>query len=245
MGKKVLQSDGTYCYTENCHIHNRFSLSSLSEQLDSIDKNNGTVFLAGKPVPVVSFQELYHVGTLDPLNKKAESYEGRGFSVSVNPDEWRKIAHLSGGVSKLTKSGNRFIDYYNLTKQQLRSVAQWGLEKGYIKEVTSYVVSWWDDEWESNMSISFDSLEEASEEAENYETVPVSVQSYAADSSFPDSTVKEGALGVEHILFTVWASENTSYDGVWWDETLDVSRLSAPRGVILNRELKGWDITSV
>ena len=246
MGKKILQADGTYCYTENCRVHSRqltYTQSVLSEQLTRIDKDNKVIFIAGKPVPTISFKELYHVGTLNPANKKAESYEGQGFSVSVNPNEWRRIARLSGDINKLTKTDNHFINYHDLTKEQFDNVNQWGLDKGYIQEVTSYTVSWWDDEWDAEMNMSFVSLEEASDEAENYDTNPVSVLGYAATSSFPDSTVKEGALGVEEILFTVWASENTDYDGVWWDDMLDVGRLSAPRGVILNRELQGWNIT--
>jgi hypothetical protein len=242
MGRKVLQADGTFCYTENCRIHNRSNgLVSARAFNDAVDRLNGVnPLLAKESVPSVSFKKLFHVGTLDRGLKKSESYEGQGFSVSLNPDEWRKIARLSGEVFSLEKSGNQFADYHELSAAQREAVLAWGKEKGYIEPVTSYDVSWFDDEWDQDMTMTFGKLDAAKTTADNYGVDVVPRNNFSATSRFPDSTVKTGSLNVEDILFTAWVTEETSFDGVWWEDDLDESRLSAPRGVIVNRDLNGW-----
>ena len=47
------------------------------------------------------------------------------------------------------------------------------------------------------------------------------------------------------ILLTVYLENNTEYDGIWWEEELDVLKYSAPRGVIFNSKLKTWDIKKI
>ena len=44
------------------------------------------------------------------------------------------------------------------------------------------------------------------------------------------------------LLLTVYVENETDYDGIWWNDELDVSKYSAPRGVIFNSKLKEWSV---
>lgn len=46
-------------------------------------------------------------------------------------------------------------------------------------------------------------------------------------------------------IFLLYLEEYTDYDGVYWDEELDVLTLTAPRGVIFNSKLSSIDIKLV
>lgn len=239
MSRGVLQPDGTYCYTPNCQRHNRISpLQGLDTQLVSVE----IPILAGKPVKTISFPHLYHVGVLDSNFKKGQSYEGSGLSVSLHPDDWRKIARLAGNTHVLTRSSNRFLHYHQLSHSQREEIMSWGIQKGYVTPVEAYEIRRWDDEWEQDLILTVDSYEEALEEAGDDPSIITKIQSYAATQTFPDNTVKEKSTHVEDILATVWVREATNLDGVWWEDDYDPSKLSAPRGVIVDSSLQGWRI---
>lgn len=193
-------------------------------------------------LPSISFHEIYHVGTLNISDKQSQSYEGQGLSFSLHPDEWQQITRLTGVKNTLRKDSNKFLSYHKLTKTQKQEITDYCMKQNYIQEITTYRFSYWDDEMEEEMYSEFDNLEEAEEEADGYATESITTHStYAATESFPDSTVKEGATGIHDIMATVWVNETKpQYDGVWWADKLDVSRLSAPRGVIVPNKIKEW-----
>lgn len=200
-------------------------------------KRNKTVAL-----PSISFPEIYHVGTLNIEDKQSESYEGQGLSFSLHPDEWQQITRLTGEKNTLKKDGNKFLNYHTLTKKQKQEITDYCVKENYVQETTTYRFSYWDDEMEEEMYFEFSNLEEAEEEAAGYEAESVTTHtSYKATDNFPDSTVKKGATGIHDIMTTVWVNETKpEYDGVWWADRLDISRLSAPRGVIVPNKIKEW-----
>jgi hypothetical protein len=197
--------------------------------------------LAGAPVPVVSPVGLTHVGSLDASAKKAWSYEGGGLSVSVNPEEWARIAHLGGPVWNLTKTDGVFLDYHEMTDAQKAAILAFGLERGYVVEQTGYTAAYFDDEWDQEMSSVYLTRAEAELEAEDNDADITEETIIVATALFPDSTVKAGGQWPEQILATVWVEQEAEgLDGVWWEDELDVSRLSAPRGVVVPRNIGDW-----
>lgn len=236
--KTITFPDGTHCYSgPNCRKHGKFSTNNKENNKNSFNKK---MFLNNEPVPTKQFPYLIHVGTLNFSNKKFDSYEGQGLSVSLNPNEWQKIARLSGQQWLLKKSeNNTFLDYHALKPEQHKALQQWGVQKGYVTETQKFVVSWYDDEYDDTMTMICDSKEEAEEEHEDGEVKEIIT--LTATENFPDTTVKNGDIDVEEKLATIWVTEEaTEYDGVWWEEKLDVSRLSAPRGVIVPHKIKAW-----
>lgn len=208
---------------------------------DATTLTPGTPRLADAPVPVVSFDELWHLGTFDPAAKKDWSYEGVGLSVSVHPDEWERIARLGGSPRwVLTRPGNTFLDYHELTDAQRTAVTDWGLRRGYIEPVTAWRVTWEDEDTEELVSLLCTSAEDAEEEAEGRDADVTEEVTHATTPTFPDPTVRPGILNEHQILTTVWATENTTLDGVWWEDRYDPDNLSCPRGVILPGRLDTW-----
>jgi hypothetical protein len=208
----------------------------------STKPKTATVLLAGKEVPLKSFTTVHHVGSLNASQKKAESYEGQGLSFSLNPEEWQQIARLSGETWTLQKPGNKFLNYHKLTKAQRTAITEYGLEKGYIQETTSYRIVWWDDEADAELSMEFPTREEVEEEImDPDETTVTTHTTYMSTDAFPDITVKTGSTNVHGILTAVWVNETQpGLDGVWWQDKLDVARLSAPRGVIVPNKISSW-----
>lgn len=205
--------------------------------------------LAGQPVPTVDFgpEDLYHVGTLEVAHKGGTSFEGRGLSVSMHPEDWIDIARLGGLPTwSFDRSGNSFLDLHSLSEQQRQAIAEWGLAQGYVQTQTAWQVSWYDSEMDDTVGTLLTSQQEAQDEAEDREDAHVSAQEVlVATENFPDPTVRTGELDPFDVLVTVWAEQNTDFDGVWWEDDYSPETLSCPRGVILPSRLDRWNVTEV
>ena len=197
--------------------------------------------LAGQPLPEVSFEHLYHVGTFVQDQKKAYSYEGQGLSVSRHPHVWRGLAQLSGDIWEFDVPENRFLDYHELSAEQRDELTRIALERGYIRPETMWVVRSWDDEMEEELEFFYSTQDEAEEEADGIDGRVEEVSTYVATDSFPDKTVTEGSVNFEQVLATIWVNENApELDGVWWEDRLDALRYSAPRGVLSMNKIAEW-----
>ena len=173
------------------------------------------------------------------MSKKSHSFEGQGLSISEDPDVWRQIARLNGKLWKINASV-RLLDFHSLTSEQVEEIFSFGEKMGWVKKQPVYSVVWFDDEWDEEMSMVFSSRQEAEDEADGLKDVVESEQ-WVTTASFPDSTVKpfEGGQQVLDKLSVLWVDVTQKHlDGVWWDDVFDVSRLSAPRGVLCMGRIK-------
>lgn len=187
-------------------------------------------------VPTIGFnriqlEEVWHVGSLKLQDRKAKSYEGSGISVSVNPEEWQSIARLRGET--WTVRADRYLNFaewHSVTEEDRASLRSWAVTQGWIEEVTAYRVTYFDDEWEQDFTLEFDTFEEAEVEAEAMEVEVESVTSHRALPAFPQ---ERGDGDPTELVFVEWVSRHSALDGVWWDDAFDPQRLSCPRGVIV------------
>ena len=198
-------------------------------------------------LPVDPIDTVYHVGDLDVASKGTDSYEGAGLSVSEHPEEWAEIAELPGDTWTLTNPDGAFLDALGLNKTQKTSIAKWGKTHGYVQEATVWRVYFWDSELEEETYVEFDSREDAEAEVEEYEDARVEeVPSALLGTSKlalegMNSDVRDNVGIAWDVLMTVYVERETSLDGVWWHERLDVYALSAPRGVIVPDRLGRWE----
>ena len=210
----------------------------------TVPKTEKPRLLGAAPIPELSFQNLYHVGDLNPDSKKGWSLEGSGMSVSRHPVEWSRIARLSGDIHEFNVPENRFLDYHSLTDDQKSALDQWGLEKGYIEPVTLYRVTRWDAEADSEMTMTFEGLDEAMEETDEDGFDPEPFDGFRATDEYPDKFVDP--LDYQQVLAAIWVSETApELDGVWWEDNLDVLAYSAPRGVLSMNKIAEWVDSSV
>jgi len=197
-------------------------------------------------LPVKSVKNLYHVGTLD-ASKKRDGYEGAGLSVSTHPAEWKRIArgHVTGDTYSATKDGNRFLNAHALTDSHDEVIKRWAIENGYLEQQETVTVCYYDDEMEDTMCQTFTSMADAEYEydgeLEDYDVevdkggiVPTDKLKKAARQKRIEAT------GVLDFVLPLYA-EQAGLDGVWWQDTLDVSRYSAPRGVIVPSKIDSWE----
>lgn len=186
-------------------------------------------------LPSVSFARLYHVGSLDPSDKRESSLEGAGLSVSQVPEAWEEIARLgSAPWWAFEREGNHFVDAHSLSPEQRERIVDWGVEKGYVRRSDRWKVSWYDDELDEEVFLLFDTEEEALDEECG---PPERVKDVVPTETFPDPA---GRLNADQVIVAVWAEEETDFDGVYWDDRLDPVRLSAPRAVIFKSRLGRW-----
>lgn len=200
---------------------------------------------AAARLPTRTFRELWHVGTMDPQHKRAGSHEGAGLSVSLHPGEWRRIArgHVGGDLWRCTKPGNRFLDFHKLTKTQRRMIEDWGVAHGFATRGSLWRVTL-HDENDEPFHLDFPTREQAEREAWEAEDVAeVPGGGLLPTPLFHQRTRTTGDTVDLGLLATLFVEDATDLDGVWWNDLLDVARLSAPRGVIVPGKVAGWTNT--
>lgn len=196
-------------------------------------------------LPSKQFKILFHVGSLDSSKKGEGSYEGAGLSVSTHPDAWRMIArgHVVGDTYKLTKPGNRFIDSHKISTKNNQMIAGWAIENDLIISATTYRVSHYDDEMESEVYSDYASREEAEREAYDPEDISEIKGGYQPTQKLRNLTKnpRMTPTGIMDYVLPIYADSH-GYDGVWWQDKLDVHNYSAPRGVIVPSQISSWKI---
>ena len=225
-------------------IQNHKNSSALSKAVNQMAHT--TLTLADQPVPTLSFEKVFHVGTLNPHLKGThykESYEGIGLSVSVHPEEWRSIAKLGDAPTwKITKEHNNFLDRWDLTVEQEQAIEKWGVKNGLLEEVPRWEVTQWDSENEKEYRFHCDSLEEALEESGDD---PKTVKEVFVFVTTEELSKKSGcAAGNTSNAFDLTLIEHTrqqnGFDGVWWEDDYDPISYSCPRGVIFKETTSSW-----
>ena len=195
-----------------------------------------------------SFPKLWHVGTMNPNDKRDDSYEGAGLSVSVHPEEWSMIAKLPGDMWELTKAGNKFVNFHRLSKAQRNQIGKWGVTNGYAEPANLWRHSWFDDEISEEGEWRYSDYateEEANAELGGYggEEKVEPVQGGMIATPKLSQKSKRGKIEpveIMDLLVTAYAEDELDCDGVWWADTLDPENLSAPRGVIFPSKLPSW-----
>lgn len=170
--------------------------------------------------------------------------EGAGLSVSLHPEEWREIARLGNEpLWILTKPRNKFLDFFRLGKKGLQDLRGWGIQQKLAVSATIYQMCYWDDEYEEERCFEFSTREEAEYEAEDSEGEIREVPGRAMPTNLLNKVAgfKVEPTLVDDMLAVAYA-ESVGLDGVWWEETLDPTRLSAPRGVIVPSQIRTWKI---
>jgi len=193
--------------------------------------------------PLKSIPVVWHVGTMEPAKKRSGSHEGAGLSVSLHPDAWRLIARgqVVGDYWRLSKADSHFLDAHAMSEEQREMVAAWGVEHGFVTRKTLFRVSWFDDELDQDCYQLCESHEAALAEVEDEENVEAVENCLIATSLLKDRTKSDAPSVLVHdLLLTLYAEDELSLDGVWWEDRLDIYAYSAPRGVIFPAMVKGW-----
>ncbi len=192
-------------------------------------------------LPTKKITKVFHVGDMNIRNKSQFSLEGSGLSVSKNPEEWRQIARLGDSdLYLLNNSNGLFLDAYRLNKKQKNDIINWGVEQEYVEPTETYRVLYGDGSY-----MEFDDLEKATYEAgDEYKIRRNKIGGLKPTDKLKIDT-KQNRIDISQtfdLLLTVFTEKTSDYDGIWWNDRLDVLDYSAPRGVIFNNKLKNWDI---
>lgn len=206
-------------------------------------------------VRTIKRREWFHVGSMNIQDKK-DSYEGSGFSISIHPNEWRKIARLSGDLYRVRKETASFLDYYKLSKKKRNEIFVWGVKQGYLVEGDAWRYEY-EDEGEPTIA-EFASYEEwydmFATEAEDEEQLEEWKNSLKKDRSFygTDKLARLSCWSRElppslakTFCILRYAEEKLDVDGVYWNDILNVYRYSAPRAVIFQSRLSEWTIERI
>lgn len=206
--------------------------------------------MAAKRIRKGKHDLVFHVGNLEkPRVKRGTSLEGSGLSVSEYPHEWMAIArNLGGTIYALTKRGARFLE--SSERSEARAL-KWSIENGYLEPRVMYRYCYEDGD-ECEICLEFETLEEAEyeldgcwsllgdegiEKIEGYMLGPKGIEYWREGfRGEPDHG------GVRRWAIVFYAEAQGKYDGVWWEEELDVNRYSAPRGVIFQDMLPTWKV---
>lgn len=193
-------------------------------------------------VPLRMMGCLYHVGTLQAEKRSEYTYEGlAGLSVSEVPKAWQRIARLGGDTHTLSNSQGCFIDHHAIADDVWGDIYQWGCAAGYLVPHTYWAFEYYDDEMEDTLRFCHVSRSEAETEAQGEHDI-FAVDGFIGTDAFT-KIVGEKQRCDAALILTILAERAEHIDGVYWDDTLDVSCYSAPRALILNSRLPRWQLT--
>lgn len=164
-----------------------------------------------------------------------------GLSVSTAPAAWRQLrrayAHSEDRTFHLTRSKQAFVDVHQVNETFWSQLFDWAVDAGLLIPVTRYRVTYFDDEMDSEISEQFDMLAQAEDEAEAVEGTCDIINTFTGTDTFA------AQVGEPQLALVLYVNEYTDFDGLYWHDTLDVTRYSAPRGIILSRALPQWTTT--
>lgn len=193
---------------------------------------------------------VFHVGTLNPADKRPTSYEGDGVSVSVHPDAWRRIARLGDApLHRLSHPQGCFLDVYafQVIGSWMELMWQWNLAQGFVERGSYWTVSTPD--YESGLDAITKWRDQASAEAEA--SMHDEVRVAEVDGYLPTAAMNTRmwcwsvplAFTLDFALL-LWAEACLPHvHGLWWNDTLHVAQFSAPRGVIFPSRIGEWQRT--
>lgn len=195
-------------------------------------------------LPLITFDEVFHVGSLNTADRKSASYEGDGLSVSVHPDDWSHIARLGGtatwAMRRTDATPLRFVAFHDLSEAATNTIREWGQTHGWIAQREVYRISWHDDEYDDTMSMEFDTRAEAQDEAdfradEDETDVPLTtIMGWRPTPTFPDTRISRDYDPTDVLIATYIRQHLPEVDGLWWDDDYAPERLSCPRGVLVH-----------
>lgn len=203
------------------------------------------VTLTKTDYPTRMLSAVVHIGCLNKANKRQNSLEGAGLSVSLHPAAWQQIAKLGGhDWHTLSKMGARFLDFHALSDAQQQEITRWGITNGYAEESIIYFRTWLDEN-EEPVTIESSVYNEIEAELDEDETV----QEKRGVKALPRLSAETMNINIPpflvlDLLATIYAEQVLALDGVWWDDILDPAALSAPRGVINLTSLKSWSTSN-
>lgn len=206
-------------------------------------------------IKLMKRNKWFHVGNMEVKEKKS-SYEGSGLSISIHPNEWRRIARLPGNLYSVTKENPLFLDIHKLSKKKRNEIFQWGLKKGYLTPGEVFLYEYDDEGYPATMEfLSYDEwYSEWGYEAYDEEGLELMKKSLTKEKTFFGTKELSELSGWEYELppslartFCIirYAEEVLELDGVYWNDILDVNRYSAPRAVIFQSKLEEWTIKLV
>ncbi|MCC5611852.1 hypothetical protein LC612_35260 [Nostoc sp. CHAB 5834] len=204
--------------------------------------------------PTIQLSRVFHVGALSCApSPKPFSHEGNGLSVSLHPDEWRKIARLgSAPVHILEKSQGCFLDVLKLSNSQASDMLDWACSQGLGTEIEAYEVAYKEEDERGTLQDRFLLItnEEIAED-EHRSMVEEGISATIESIRVPSFTaVGEARIGfkvplvfAKDLLISLWVEDVTELDGVWWNDVLLPHSYSAPRGTINLKSIPSWTRT--
>lgn len=204
-------------------------------------------------LPTRSFKVLFHIGGLETPQQEYPSHEGPLLSASECPREWQQIARLKEDTLwQITSEGSQKIQLVDMRRKNWSQLEKWGLAQGLLE-----TQRWWwtpcatSEEgeiqycWSQNPEEDMDPEIEGVLPEEKEKAVPsVALQTFWSQripkvkkerTPWHSIDALVSAL-VENAQRILPPNHPNSLDGLFWNDTLDVYNLSAPRaGLLPNR----------
>ncbi|TLX17070.1 hypothetical protein [Rhizobium sp. MHM7A] len=200
----------------------------------------------------IAFPVVAHIGTMDRSLKDKGSYEGACLSVSIHPGAWSSIARLGGDgfvLSRVDGEPVTFVNATRLSRDEKAAIVDWGKQEGLLVDREVYIASYYDIEDEATRKIECSTREEALAEVEDQPRKRVqgpklvlgATEKLLTMSDQPISRHEISSDFAYDLVLLAYVEKNLRVDGVWWDETLNVETLSAPRGAIFQDRLDAFE----
>lgn len=203
---------------------------------------------------------LVHIGTMSLHDKgvRGDSYEGHGLSVSTCPEAWESIAKLGGQpwwtLESNSTVGSQFLDLLATSAESRATMVAWAVEKGFVTRCAGAKLSWYDADHDETVFTTFENPHSAQLEfeamTEEYDGEPGNAPVLESYDGWKLTSAGLAAVArtradldeAPTMAAILYCESETDLDGVYWDNTLDVHALSAPRAVIFPGRLRGFNV---
>lgn len=191
-------------------------------------------------IPTIKIDNVYHIGLLD--NKKKIYHEGNGLAITSTPETWKSICFkLISSLYRYKTSPVEFVDVISIQNNLLLNnlIFKWCLNHNFIKKENVYIVSYEDKDLGLILTRTFTSIKELERNGFTEKDI-IRTEFYNTTDKlnqllYEGNTVPVGLLN--DFIILAYILKNTSYKGAWWNDSINIKKYKAPRGVIFKEYL--------
>lgn len=207
-------------------------------------------------LPFRLINEIYHLGTMKPVNlgMNGRSHEGNCLSASLCPETWTAIVSLGGNpLYVLEKAQGVFVDQFALLKDPEFLAAKNEiiadlLRTGMLEQKVTFRV-WSTDEEGQDQYRDYMTRDEAERESECDEGSTIEESNRLICTQLLTDQMgisRHQVMDGEHYGVMSWfktqAAAGAAIDGMYQDFPLDELAMSAPLFAVYPEKLSGWAV---
>ena len=190
-------------------------------------------------LPIITLDEVYHVGSLDRYRRKLGRFEADALSVSWCPNTWSTLAECEDLMFwKLPKVSGAFLDIGEVKMPIQREILKWAERENLVERISIYRAHVEDAAGSSGYY-----QHRSKNLAKRDSSTVTKVRGWASTIKLDEARCLGGLdvmgwLAEDFAIMTF--AEQSGLDGVWWKWQFSPDERIAPKGCVFPSRLDSW-----